>query len=99
LVDLVEKPNDEEWDIITNTMPRIGISWNIFSFTGSDLIPFLENTPLHPIRNEKEIPVTVKRWASEIPKSIFAIQISDMIPDLNSKQDIADVMQALDYEI
>jgi glucose-1-phosphate adenylyltransferase len=30
LVDLVEKPNDEEWDIITNTMPRIGISWNIF---------------------------------------------------------------------
>lgn len=99
LVDLVEKPNDEEWEIITKTMPRIGISWNIFSFSGSNLIPFLEKTPLHPVRNEKEIPVTVKLWASEKPKSIFAIQISDMIPDLNSKQDIADVMQALNYDI
>ena len=99
LVDLIEKPNEEEWTIITNTMARIGISWNIFSFTGSDLLPFLEKTPLHPVRNEKEIPVTVKRWASEKPKSIFAIQISDIIPDLNSKQDIADVMQALDYDI
>jgi glucose-1-phosphate thymidylyltransferase/glucose-1-phosphate adenylyltransferase len=99
LVDLIEKPNDEEWVKIVETMPRIGISWNIFAFTGTDVMPFLEKTPLHPIRNEKEIPVTVRLFASEKPKSIYAIQISDFIPDLSSKQDIADVMQALNYEI
>jgi glucose-1-phosphate thymidylyltransferase/glucose-1-phosphate adenylyltransferase len=99
LVDLIEKPNDEEWVKIVETMPRIGISWNIFAFTGADVMPFLEKTPLHPIRNEKEIPVTVRLFASEKPKSIYAIQISDFIPDLSSKQDIADVMQALNYEI
>ena len=30
LIDLIEKPTDEEWLHIKNTMPQIGISWNIF---------------------------------------------------------------------
>jgi glucose-1-phosphate adenylyltransferase len=53
LVDLLEKPNDAEWEEIVNTMPRIGISWNIFAFTTNELLPFLDKTPLHPIINEK----------------------------------------------
>ncbi len=99
LTDLLEKPNDEEWSEILKNMSRIGISWNIFAFTASDLIPFLEKTPIHPIRNEKEIPVTVRLWASERPKSIFTIQIAEVLPDLTSKHDIAEVMKVLDYEI
>lgn len=99
LIDLLEKPNDEEWEEITKTMPRIGISWNIFAFTSADLIPFLEKTPLHPVRNEKEIPVTVRLWANENPKGIYTIQISDVLPDLTSKNDIAEVQALLNYEI
>lgn len=99
LTDLLEKPNDEEWETIVKTMPRVGISWNIFAFTSSDLIPFLEKTPLHPIRNEKEIPVTVRLWANENPKGIYTIQISEILPDLTSKHDIADVQQLLNYDI
>lgn len=99
LTDLLEKPNDEEWAEIVKTMPRIGISWNIFAFTASDLMPFLEKTPLHPVRNEKEIPVTVRLWASEEPQSIFTIQIADLLPDLTSKNDIIEVMKVLNYEI
>ncbi|GAB2630706.1 sugar phosphate nucleotidyltransferase [Emticicia sediminis] len=99
LIDLLEKPNDEEWAEITQTMPRIGISWNIFAFTSADLIPFLEKTPLHPVRNEKEIPVTVRMWANENPKGIYTIQIADVLPDLTSKHDIAEVQALLNYEI
>jgi glucose-1-phosphate thymidylyltransferase/glucose-1-phosphate adenylyltransferase len=99
LIDLLEKPNDEEWAEITKTMPRIGISWNIFAFTSADLIPFLEKTPLHPVRNEKEIPVTVRMWANENPKGIYTIQIADVLPDLTSKSDIAEVQALLNYEI
>lgn len=99
LTDLLEKPNDGEWAEIVKTMPRIGISWNIFAFTAADLIPFLEKTPLHPIRNEKEIPVTVRLWASEDPQSIFTIQIADVLPDLTSKHDIAEIQEVLNYDI
>jgi glucose-1-phosphate adenylyltransferase len=99
LIDLLEKPNDEEWVEIVETMPRIGISWNIFAFTSADLIPFLEKTPLHPVRNEKEIPVTVRMWANEKPKEIYTIQIADVLPDLTSKHDIAEVQALLNYEI
>lgn len=99
LIDLLEKPNDEEWAEITQTMPRIGISWNIFAFTSADLIPFLEKTPLHPVRNEKEIPVTVRMWANENSKGIYTIQTADVLPDLTSKHDIAEVQALLNYEI
>lgn len=98
LVDLLEKPNDEEWEEIVNTMPRIGISWNIFAFTTNELLPFLEKTPLHPIRNEKEIPVTVRLWANEVSKSIYTIPIEDVLPDLTSKNDIAEIQSILEKE-
>ncbi len=98
LVDLLEKPNDAEWEEIVNTMPRIGISWNIFAFTASELLPFLEKTPLHPIRNEKEIPVTVRLWANEKPKNIYTIPIEDVLPDLTSKNDIAEIQAILEKE-
>ncbi|AFK04497.1 nucleotidyl transferase [Emticicia oligotrophica DSM 17448] len=99
LIDLLEKPNDEEWEEIVATMPRIGISWNIFAFTSTALIPFLEKTPLHPVRNEKEIPVTVRMWANENPRGIYTIQIADVLPDLTSKHDIAEVQALLNYDI
>jgi glucose-1-phosphate thymidylyltransferase/glucose-1-phosphate adenylyltransferase len=99
LIDLLEKPNDEEWVEIVKTMPRIGISWNIFAFTSADLTPFFFFFPLHPVRNEKEIPVTVRMWANENPKGIYTIQIADVLPDLTSKHDIAEVQALLNYEI
>lgn len=98
LVDLLEKPTDAEWEEIVRTMPRIGISWNIFAFTASDLQIFLDKTPLHPVRNEKEIPVTVRLWANEEPKSIFTIQLADVLPDLTSKNDIAEIQNILEKE-
>ncbi len=98
LVDLIEKPNDDEWKNISQSMPRIGISWNIFKFFAPDVLPFLENTPLHPIRNEKELPVTVRRWIQDQKQVIKTIPIDYLLPDLTSKEDIPEVQKLLDYE-
>ncbi|MBA4852471.1 sugar phosphate nucleotidyltransferase [Emticicia sp. BO119] len=98
LVDLLEKPSDTEWEEIVSSMSQIGISWNIFAFTAKELLPFLEKTPLHPIRNEKEIPVTVKLWAKEVQKSIFTIPIAEVLLDLTSKNDISEIQSILEKE-
>ncbi len=97
LTDLIEKPNDDEWESI-KSMPRIGISWNIFKFFAPEVLPFLENTPIHPVRNEKELPVTVRRWIQEVKKVIKTIPIDYLLPDLTSKEDIPEVQKLLDYD-
>jgi glucose-1-phosphate adenylyltransferase len=96
LNDLIEKPTDEEWAHITATMPYIGISWNIFALNAPEVMPFLEDTPLHPIRQERELPVSIRRMAQTLPQSIKAIPMPDLVPDLTSKADIADIQQFLD---
>jgi NDP-sugar pyrophosphorylase family protein len=97
LINLTEKPTDEEWKEIKATMPRIGISWNIFAFQGEEVLPFLEKTPLSA-RNEKELPESVKLMAKEKPQSIFTIPVEDVIPDLTSKADIAGIQAFLEKE-
>ena len=47
---------------------------------------------------KKEIPVTVRLWANEIPKSIYTIPITDVLPDLTSKNDIAEIQAILEKE-
>ena len=96
LTDLLEKPNDEEWTIIKNTMPRIGISWNIFQLVAEQALPFLQKTPLHPTRLEKELPNAVRLMIKEIPNVMLAIPVSETIPDLTSKADILEVQHFLD---
>ncbi len=95
LVDLVEKPTDNEWAII-KTQQRIGFSWNIFGLNAAEVIPFFENTPLHPIRQEKELPVSIKMMVNTNPQSMKAIWVNEVIPDLTSKADIAEVQQYLE---
>lgn len=96
LTDLIEKPTDEEWTNIVATMPRIGISWNIFGLNAKEVIPVLENTPLHPVRFEKELPISIRRMVKENPKSMLVFRVPDVIPDLTSKADISEVQSFLD---
>ncbi|MBC8110034.1 MAG: NTP transferase domain-containing protein [Verrucomicrobia bacterium] len=97
LTDLIEKPTDEEWYGIVRTMPRIGISWNIFSFEAQEVLPFLEKTPFS-VRNEKELPNTVRMMAKEKPESIFCMPVAEVIPDLTSKADIMAIQEFLEKE-
>lgn len=96
LIDLVEKPTDEEWAHIVATMPYIGISWNIFAFNAPQTVPFLEATPLHPVRQERELPVSIRSMVQANPQFMKAIAMPDLVPDLTSKADIADIQAYLE---
>jgi hypothetical protein len=61
-----------------------------------EALPFLEKTPLHPIRLEKELPNAVRLMIKEIANSMLAIPVTETIPDLTSKADILEVQHFLD---
>jgi glucose-1-phosphate adenylyltransferase len=94
LKDLIEKPTDEEWRLIKKTMPRIGFSWNIFKLNASEITPYLINTPLHPERNEKELPNSIRLFVKE--NNIELIWVNEVIPDLTSKEDLKGVQDFLE---
>jgi glucose-1-phosphate adenylyltransferase len=96
LRDLIEKPTDEEWQLIQATMLRIGISWNIFALNAAFAIPFFEQTPLHPVRNEKELPVSIRMMVKAFPKAVEVIRMPDLIPDLTAKGDIKEVQRFIE---
>jgi glucose-1-phosphate thymidylyltransferase/glucose-1-phosphate adenylyltransferase len=98
LVNLIEKPDDNQWFTIIQHQSRIGSSWNIFVFYAPDILPILERVPLSPERNEKELPTAVRMLIEEKPKSVFTIPLQEKIPDLTSKADISIVQAYLEKE-
>jgi glucose-1-phosphate thymidylyltransferase len=64
------------------------VSMNLFRFEYDLILPMLETTPLHPIRNEKELPTAVTLLAQSDPEAVKAIPISENVPDLTSLEDI-----------
>lgn len=66
---------------------------NLFAFEASQIIPCLKETPFHPVRNEKELPTAVNKLAKN--KRVYAIPLSENVPDLTSKKDIAVVQKYL----
>jgi glucose-1-phosphate adenylyltransferase len=88
LIDIIEKPDNK---LIRNYMDADGklrVSMNIFKFNGQQFFPYLENCPLHPVRNEKELPTALMNMIAAFPKSVQVIPISEHVPDLTSKNDI-----------
>ena len=62
---------------------------NIFSFHGGQLYPYLKNCPIHPERQEKELPTAIKMLNENEPKQIICFGREEHILDLTSAQDIA----------
>ena len=95
LVDIIEKPSPEEMRKVEDATGRIGVSMNIFRFSYNNILPFLEKTPLHPERHEKDIPEAVRLLIKAKPNSVITYERSEFVPDLTEKNDIADVMEFL----
>ncbi|MEK9137843.1 MAG: hypothetical protein AAB393_12030 [Bacteroidota bacterium] len=96
--DIVEKPSPEEIGNVAEATGRIGVSMNIFRFSYDRILPYLESVPLHPVRQEKELPVAVKMMAAEHPRSVFTIPLSEHVIDLTSQSDIPAVKAYLAKE-
>jgi glucose-1-phosphate adenylyltransferase len=93
LIDIHEKPTEEEVEAARAREGRVGVSMNLFAFEASQIIPCLKETPFHPVRNEKELPTSVNKLAKT--KRVYAIPLSENVPDLTSKKDIAVVQKYL----
>ncbi|PQA60922.1 sugar phosphate nucleotidyltransferase [Siphonobacter curvatus] len=93
LLDIHEKPSEAEVEAARQQTGRVGVSMNLFALEAQRLMPCLEATPFHPIRNEKELPTAVNLLAQLT--SVYTLPLSENVPDLTNKEDIATVQQYL----
>lgn len=91
LLDILEKPSEEVLDQYKDTEGKIRVSMNAFKFNGKTLYTHLKNCPVHPERDEKELPTVLLNSVTENPHSTLGIPFSEHVPDLTAKEDIADV--------
>lgn len=85
---IVEKPPLEDIPNYMDNTGELRVSMNIFSFYGGDIYRYLQNCPLDPVRDEKELPKAVGNMVAEQPTSVFCIPRSEHIPDLTDAHDI-----------
>ena len=88
LTDIIEKPALTEIDAYADTQGILRVSMNIFSFSGNKIFPYLKDCPLHPERQEKELPTAVRNSLAEDPQSIRMCPIKTHLPDLTQAEDI-----------
>lgn len=96
LKDIIEKPSREMIEKGKDKNGVIGVSMNIFSLSYDMILPVLEKVPLHPVRQEKELPEAVKILANENKRSVYTFPLSEHVPDLTNKQDIIQVKKYLE---
>lgn len=94
LVDIIEKPSMAEMHNAA-VAGRIGVSMNVFRLSYDQILPCLENVPLHPTREEKELPAAVKMLVEQNPQAVFTIPRAEHVPDLTLQSDIPLVKEYL----
>ncbi len=93
LLDIHEKPEPDEINRILEKRGRVGVSMNLFVMEAEKLLPWLEATPYHPTRQEKELPTAVNKLAAT--EEIAVLPLAENVPDLTNKQDILTVQSYL----
>ena len=89
LVDIVEKPSSDKISGFKDQSGKFRVSMNIFKLSGKNIYPFLKDCPIHPERNEKELPTAILNMCNAIPKAMKGYLLSEHVPDLTSKEDIS----------
>ncbi len=92
---IIEKPTPEEIAASADRYGRIRVSMNIFRFSYDVILPVLLNVPLHPVRNEKDLPAAIMMLLAENPNAVATIPRSEYVPDLTRQDDIAIVRDYL----
>ncbi|WP_439130980.1 sugar phosphate nucleotidyltransferase [Polaribacter sp.] len=95
LKDIIEKPSFEKVKDYKDKDGKIRISMNLFTLDGKMIFPYLLNCPIHPIRNEKELPTVVLNCVADYPNSFLCIPLSEHVPDLTAKDDIIIIKEYL----
>lgn len=95
LVGIIEKPALDEVDDYKDASGILRVSMNIFKFKGAIFFDYLKNCPVHPDRNEKELPTALLNMIKEHPNTVEGIPFSEHVPDLTAKEDISIVKNYL----
>lgn len=89
LKDIVEKPKRMELKSSRSPNTTWRVSMNLWKLNGTMIYPYLKNCKVSPERNEKELPVAILSMIQDHPHSMRAIPMSEHVPDLTGKDDIA----------
>lgn len=89
LVDIIEKPTSENINSYKDRFGKFRVSMNIFKLSGKMIYSFLKDCPIHPERNEKELPTAILNMCKANPKAMKGFLLSEHVPDLTSKEDIS----------
>ena len=95
LLDILEKPSADVLEEYKDSEGKLRVSMNAFKFNGELLYPYLKNCPVHPERDEKELPTVLLNSLKDNPDSALGIPFSEHVPDLTAKEDIAEVKEYL----
>ncbi|MEA5401285.1 sugar phosphate nucleotidyltransferase [Arcicella sp. DC2W] len=95
LVEIIEKPNDEQIESARDKNGKIGVNMNVFHFNYDDILEYVSKEPFNPVRNERELPSAVMKMARENQKKVITVPVEENVPDLTSKGDITIVQRYL----
>ena len=95
LLDILEKPTAEDLENYKDSEGKLRVSMNAFKFNGAMLYPYLKNCPVHPERDEKELPTVLLNAIKDNPNTTLGIPFSEHVPDLTAKEDISEVKEYL----
>ena len=93
LQDIVEKPTVEERASMGDQRGGAPVSMNLFRFSCDAIVPFLREVPLHPRRQEKELPQAVRMLIAEHPLAMKTYRLAERVPDLTTVDDVAAVQE------
>jgi glucose-1-phosphate thymidylyltransferase len=97
VVELVEKPGQDDLIALRGTDGTLRVSMNIFRLRYDIVVPFLERCPEDPVRKEKELPVALNLMVQSIPDALKAIPLGEHVPDLTFKEDIHAMQEFLTH--
>ncbi len=89
LKEIIEKPDPSEVEQYRDQSGELRVSMNIFSFNGGLLYPYLVKCPLHPQRDEKELPEALRLLNQAAPQQVVCLPVKEHLPDLTSAEDIS----------
>ena len=95
---LIEKPTPEQAETLEQRDGRVGVSMNLYRLNYTRILSVMESLPVHPIRNEKELPMAVTRMLERFPQEVKVIRTAEHVPDLTSKSDLSVVREYLEKE-
>lgn len=88
LVDIIEKPSKKQLEQLRDASGKQRVSMNIFKFDGNLFFKYVKDCPVNSRRGEKELPTALMNMIKDNSGAVFAISLSEHVPDLTSKEDI-----------